>query len=418
MTFLGIDRTLHPSLDEINFLQAGTGAVQRDAQSKMRDIVSVKDFGAEGDGVTDDRTAINNSNTAASGRRQIFPSGTYQMGSALAFADTDRLYFENGATFSGTQPTGGLREYELASSAAVAGSVMKIEKLFESSSYPLQDEASIWSGKAETFFGVSKEFTSGDGQGDAPQTAFFAFANSNDCSSAVVAIIADSIARTTNDEVFAANFIVRSASGISTPKLVGLEIDVIPAAGVVPSTDSIGLVINAFNTTSTATAVLIGGFGSASWGFGIGTFGITGPHHYVNSGDTVTATSFIDARNGTYSQAAIRVGKGIAQSIQFGVSAFGTDGYIYIDANENMNIQTGSGGILAFKKADGTTEATFAASGIWDVAGHYRVDGTQVVSNRGAAVADASGGGTVDAEARTAINTLLARLRVHGLIAT
>ena len=45
MTFLGIDRTLHPSLDEINFLQAGTGAVQRDAQSKMRDIISSEDFG-------------------------------------------------------------------------------------------------------------------------------------------------------------------------------------------------------------------------------------------------------------------------------------------------------------------------------------------------------------------------------------
>lgn len=49
--------------------------------------------------------------------------------------------------------------------------------------------------------------------------------------------------------------------------------------------------------------------------------------------------------------------------------------------------------------------------GVW-------VAGNQVVSTRGAAVADASGGATVDAEARTAINTLLARLRAHGLIAT
>lgn len=49
--------------------------------------------------------------------------------------------------------------------------------------------------------------------------------------------------------------------------------------------------------------------------------------------------------------------------------------------------------------------------------GVYQVGGTQVVSARGAAVADAVGGATIDAEARTAINTLLARLRVHGLIA-
>lgn len=46
------------------------------------------------------------------------------------------------------------------------------------------------------------------------------------------------------------------------------------------------------------------------------------------------------------------------------------------------------------------------------------VSAIQVVGAQGAAVADASGGATIDAEARTAINTLLARLRTHGLIAT
>lgn len=42
----------------VGFLQAGTGAVARTAQAKVRDVVSVKDFGAVGDGVADDTDAI------------------------------------------------------------------------------------------------------------------------------------------------------------------------------------------------------------------------------------------------------------------------------------------------------------------------------------------------------------------------
>lgn len=41
------------------FLQAGLGAVTRTFQDKMRDVVSVKDFGAKFDGVSDDGQAIN-----------------------------------------------------------------------------------------------------------------------------------------------------------------------------------------------------------------------------------------------------------------------------------------------------------------------------------------------------------------------
>lgn len=48
----------------------------------------------------------------------------------------------------------------------------------------------------------------------------------------------------------------------------------------------------------------------------------------------------------------------------------------------------------------------------------YRINGTQVVGARQSAIANASGGATIDTEARTALNAVLAALRAHGLIAT
>jgi len=61
----------------IGFLQSGTGATARTAQAKMRDEVTVKDFGAVGDGATNDTAAF----TAAikSGREVFVPAGSYNV---------------------------------------------------------------------------------------------------------------------------------------------------------------------------------------------------------------------------------------------------------------------------------------------------------------------------------------------------
>ena len=45
------------------------------------------------------------------------------------------------------------------------------------------------------------------------------------------------------------------------------------------------------------------------------------------------------------------------------------------------------------------------------------VEGVQVVSQRGAAIEEPVGGGTIDAEARTALHAILSALQSHGLIA-
>ena len=69
------------SAADVNFLQAGTGSVVRTSQAKMRDVVSVKDFGAIGDGIVDDTAAIQfaiNAVTAAGGGDLYFPEGKYK----------------------------------------------------------------------------------------------------------------------------------------------------------------------------------------------------------------------------------------------------------------------------------------------------------------------------------------------------
>ncbi len=82
------------------------------------------------------------------------------------------------------------------------------------------------------------------------------------------------------------------------------------------------------------------------------------------------------------------------------------DGNIAITAAAEVNITA----------TNTSTSGTINSTGAINTAAVYKVADTQVVSSRGAAVPDAAGGATIDVQARTAINTLLARLRVHGLI--
>lgn len=80
----------------IGFQQAGTGAVTRTAQGKMRDVVSVLDFGAVGDGVADDTVAIQNAMVAAGAGTVYFPRGSYRITSTLTMPDKQRWEGEGG----------------------------------------------------------------------------------------------------------------------------------------------------------------------------------------------------------------------------------------------------------------------------------------------------------------------------------
>jgi hypothetical protein len=84
----------------VTFIQAGAGAVSRTIQAKARELVSVKDFGAVGDGVTNDSAAFTAwaaAIDAQGGATALIPPGTYKVllpisGALCAFtAATDGL---------------------------------------------------------------------------------------------------------------------------------------------------------------------------------------------------------------------------------------------------------------------------------------------------------------------------------------
>jgi hypothetical protein len=90
----------------VGFKQAGAGAVPRTAQDKMRETVSVKDFGAVGDGVTDDTAAFQ---AAIAAGDIVIPEGQYILKGGLAPSaaryikgnggsyNTPVLFFEEGS---------------------------------------------------------------------------------------------------------------------------------------------------------------------------------------------------------------------------------------------------------------------------------------------------------------------------------
>lgn len=88
----------------VNFTQAGSNAATRSVQDKLRDMVSVKDFGAVGNGIADDTIAIQNALTAGSAVQCSIwlPAGTYKVSSRLVVPTRTGLVSDGSATIYAT----------------------------------------------------------------------------------------------------------------------------------------------------------------------------------------------------------------------------------------------------------------------------------------------------------------------------
>jgi len=61
----------------VGYLPAGTGAVATTVQTELRESVSVLDFGAVGNGITNDAAAFTAAWTASNPKAVLVPAGTY-----------------------------------------------------------------------------------------------------------------------------------------------------------------------------------------------------------------------------------------------------------------------------------------------------------------------------------------------------
>jgi hypothetical protein len=97
-------RNLAFARDELNhggfFVPVGTGATERTVEDKLRDLVSVKDFGAVGDDSDDDAAAIQAAIDAGSGV-VLAPPGQYRIGAPIVLRGQTLL--AKGANFAPTR---------------------------------------------------------------------------------------------------------------------------------------------------------------------------------------------------------------------------------------------------------------------------------------------------------------------------
>lgn len=179
----------------------------------------------------------------------------------------------------------------------------------------------IYSYNTSSYLGVSTRISAAndppryDGAtgGDVPRTAITTLVTNEGSAKAGVGALLIGYATASNTSVFGGNPIAITTKTDGTVKLTGWEIDIVwPAGTTAAANDSVGLVINGFNSTHCGQAIYIGTLGGGLWdnGVGIGNIRDDGAGiFYRNDSDSYPATLIDTTIPGSeaYATAAINV---------------------------------------------------------------------------------------------------------------
>jgi hypothetical protein len=116
----------------VTYNEGDPGAVDRTVESKLQESVSVKDFGATGDGVTDDTAAIQDAIDAVNstgGGEVYFPAGNYIISSGLTLYSNIR-YQGAGTPALYPWPSNSYRATRITWNGAVSGSMVEAYNCF------------------------------------------------------------------------------------------------------------------------------------------------------------------------------------------------------------------------------------------------------------------------------------------------
>lgn len=292
---------------------------------------------------------------------------------------------------------------------SVPGSKMKIDYLFEDSTFPLEDEAGIWpDGPTYAYFGINKEMTLAtvpDQVFDAsPITNTFIFTQNNGALAAAAGLVSDIVAETSNTSSFATNFIARNGAGVTNTKLVGCEIDVEPSIGTTAGSGTGALYINAFNLSALGAAIQTGGVGGGSFQQGVVVNGLSSDGAAFTDQAGLSCAYGLGLTNGTYSSAAIALS--LNKNIRFWGSSILLPTDIKQDIDDHLNIylakdllvtapnDTEGNVIASFRNATGTASV---ASYVVSTAGFSGTATAMTVGKNSSTSRSINAGGTINA---------------------